>query len=166
MIDIRNINSIFASAVLVMLCDTKIRHEEIDSLKSKGKINLLISSFDEANKRINESDIISIFEEKFETGGKHQNLMDKSMASKIIKKTTYDFSKIESQGDLHKLVNHYAMAVKENYWEFATLICLFMAVIDRELAREEVDLLYTFAKAWNTEELLDSSLHQMGLHDI
>ena len=166
MIDIRNINSIFASAVLVMLCDAKIRHEEIDSLKSEGKINLLISSFDEANKRINESDIVSIFEEKFETEGKHQNLMDKSMASKIIKKTTYDFSKIESQRDLHKLVNQYAIDVKESYWEFATLICLFMAVIDRELAREEVDLLETFAKAWNTEELLDSSLHQMGLRDI
>ena len=149
-----------------MLCDAKIRREEIDSLKSEGKINQLISSFDEANKRINESDIVSIFEEKFETDGRQKNLIDKSIAVKIIKKTTYDFSKIESQKDLHKLVNQYAIDVKESYWEFATLICLFMAVIDRELAREEVDLLETFAKAWNTEELLNSSLHQMGLLDI
>ena len=72
MIDIRNMNSIFASAVLVMLCDAKIRHEEIDSLKSEGKINQLISSFDEANKKINETDIISVFEEKFATDGRQK----------------------------------------------------------------------------------------------
>ena len=33
MMDAEDKNLIFASAVLVMLCDTKIRPEEIDSLK-------------------------------------------------------------------------------------------------------------------------------------
>ena len=165
MMDTENKNLIFASAVLVMLCDTKIRPEEIDSLKSEGKVNQLISSFESANQRIKETDIVAIFEEAFEGKSKQNSLISKSAAAEIIKQTIDDFSKVQNQRDLHGLANKYAVALKEGYREFATLICLFMAVIDREFASEEADVLSLFAKAWKTEELLNSSLHQMGLLD-
>tara|TARA_B100001750_G_scaffold24497_1_gene16307 strand:+ start:206 stop:703 length:498 start_codon:yes stop_codon:yes gene_type:complete len=158
-----SLKSIFASAVLVMVSDTKVRSEEIESLKSEGKINQLISSFDQANQKIKEVDIISIFNDQFNSEISQKNLIGKSIAGKILKNTATDFSMIKNQKELHDLINRYASLVEENYREFATLICLFMAVIDRELATEEVDVLNLFAKAWGTEELLNTNLYQMGL---